>query len=336
MFLLLLVKLQKEDGVSRPVDTVTCQSIVWSLLYAAITTRQDIAQAVGVVSQFCANPTQSHLTAAKRILRYLKGTVYLGLSYKKCADGNLIGYSDADWAGDVDDRHSTSGNVFLLAKGAVSWLSKKQATVALSTAEAKYVALSAATQEAIWLRRLLTDVGESLEDPIVINEDNQGAIAMAENPVGHARAKHIYIRFHFVREGVQNGAIILKYVATGEMIADILTKPLPKHPFEKLVMELGIRIIKYLSTVKRHFRLHSLCILQGGAEDFFFSGSFFYIPPPRSIQIFRTPQAISRKINTPPPPSPLPRNIKINICIIVNYICLKSQETCLIRTSREL
>ena len=87
--------------------------------------------------------------------------------------GNLIGYSDADWAGDVHDRHSTSGNVFLLAKGAMSWLSKKQATVALATAEAEYVALSAATQEAIWLRRLLTDVGEPLEDPIVINEDNR-------------------------------------------------------------------------------------------------------------------------------------------------------------------
>ena len=123
------VKLQKEDSVSRPVDTISYQSIVGSLLYAAITTRPDITQAVGVVSKFCANPTQSHLTAAKRILRYLKGTVYLGLSYKKCADGNLIGYSGADWAGDVDDRHSTSGNVFLLAKGAVSWLSKKQATV---------------------------------------------------------------------------------------------------------------------------------------------------------------------------------------------------------------
>ena len=169
----------------------------------------------------------------------LKGTVYLGLSYKKCADGNLIGYSDADWAGDVDDRHSTSGNVFLLAKGAVSWLSKKQATVALSTTEAEYVALSAATQEAIWLRRLLTDVGESLEDLIVINEDNQKAIAMAENPVGHARTKHIDIRYHFVREGVQDGAIILKYVATGEM-----TKPLPKHPIEKLVMELGMKTVK--------------------------------------------------------------------------------------------
>ncbi|XP_068692965.1 uncharacterized protein [Montipora capricornis] len=155
------VRLQKEDGVSRPVDTILYQSIIGSLLYAAITTRPDIAQAVGVVSKFCANPTQSHLTAAKRILRYLKGTVYLGLSYK-CADVNLIGYSDADWAGDVDDRHSTSGNVFLLAKGAVSWLSKKQATVALSTAESEYVALSTATQDAIWLRRLLTNVGKPL------------------------------------------------------------------------------------------------------------------------------------------------------------------------------
>ena len=179
------VKLQKEDSVSRPVEAISYQSIVGSPLYAAITTRPDIAQAVGVVSKFCGNPTQSHLTAAKRILRYLKGTVYLGLNYKKCADGNLIGYSDADWAGDVDDRHSISGNLFLLAKGAVSWLSKKQATVTLSTAEAEYVPLSAATQEVIWLRRLLTNVGEPLEDPIVINEDNQGAIAMAKNPVGH-------------------------------------------------------------------------------------------------------------------------------------------------------
>ena len=196
------VKLQKEDGVSGPVDVISYQSIVGSLLYAAIATRPGIAQAVGVVSKFCANPTQSHFTAAKRILRYLKGTVSLGLSYKKCADGILTGYSDADWAGDVDDRHSTSGNVFSLARGAVSWLSKKQATVALSTAEAEYVALSTATQEAIWLRRLLTDVGEPLEESIVIHEDNQGAIAMAKNPVGHARTKHIDICYHFVREGV--------------------------------------------------------------------------------------------------------------------------------------
>ena len=238
------VKLQKEDGVSRLVDAILYQSIVGSLLYAAIATRPNIAQAVGVVSKFCASPTQGHLTAAKRILRYLKETTYLGLSYKTCAEGNLTGYSDADWAGDIDDRHSTSGNVFLLAGGAVSWLSKKQATVALSTAEAEYVALSAATQEVIWLRRLLTDVGVPPEGPTVVHEDNQGAIAMAKNPVGHARTKHIDIRYHFVREGVQNGAIVLKYIATDEMIADMLTKPLPKHRFEKLVTELGMKTVK--------------------------------------------------------------------------------------------
>ena len=238
------VKLQKEDGFSRPVDATSYQSMVGSLLYAAIATRPDIAQAVGVVSKFCANPTQNHLTAAKRILRYLKATAYLGLSYKKCANGNLIGYSDADWAGDIDDRHSTSGNVFSFACGAVSWLSKKQATVALSTAEAEYVALSTATQEAIWLRRLLADVGEPPEGPTEIYEDNQGAISMAKNPVGHARTKHIDIRYHFVREGVQDGAIALKYIATDEMIADILTKPLPKHRFQKLVTELGMKTVK--------------------------------------------------------------------------------------------
>ena len=134
--------------------------------------------------------------------------------------------------------------MFLLAKGAVSWLSKKQATVALSTTKAEYVALSTATQEAIWLRRLFTDVEEPLEEPVVINEDNQEAIAMAKNAAVHARTKHIDIRYHFVREGVQNGTITLKYVATDEMIADILTKPLPKHPFEKLVFELGIKTVK--------------------------------------------------------------------------------------------
>jgi len=116
----------------------------------------------------------------------------------------------------------------------VSWLSKKQALVALSTTEAEYVALSMVTQEALWLRRLLTDVGKPLHEPIVINKDNQGGIALAKNPVGHAGT--IDIRYPFVSEGVQDGGIILKHVTTGEMIADVLTKPPPKHPFEKLVI----------------------------------------------------------------------------------------------------
>ncbi|PFX11785.1 Retrovirus-related Pol polyprotein from transposon TNT 1-94 [Stylophora pistillata] len=129
------VKLQKGHGFSRPVDLTLYLLILGSLLYATIATLPDIAQALGVVLKFCANPTQNHLTATKRIFRYLKATAYLGFSYKKCADEDLIGYSDADWVGDMDDHRGASGNVSSLACGAVSWLSKNQATVALSTTE---------------------------------------------------------------------------------------------------------------------------------------------------------------------------------------------------------
>ena len=131
--------------------------MVGSLLYAATATRSDIAHAVGVVSKLNSKPTEAHLIAVKRILRYLKGTVNLALQYGKTSDRQLIGYSDADWAGDLDDHHSTTGNLFIMARGLIDWLSKKQGVVALSTSEAEYVALSAATQEATWLRRLLSD-----------------------------------------------------------------------------------------------------------------------------------------------------------------------------------
>lgn len=138
------VKLRKSDGVSKSVDQHTYQSMVGSLLYAAMATRPDIAQAVTAVSKFNANPDASNLTAVKRIRRSLKGTVNLALKYEKSDSGALIGYSDADWAGDQDDRQSTTGNIFLLSGGVVSWLSKKQATVPLSTAEAGYITLGQA------------------------------------------------------------------------------------------------------------------------------------------------------------------------------------------------
>ena len=205
----LSVKLKKDDGVSKEVNSVTYQSIVGSLLYAAIATRPDIAQAVGVVAKFSAKPTEAHLTAAKRILRYLKGTLNIAIKYQK-SDNGLIGYTDSDWAGDLDDRHSTTGNVFLMAGGPISWLSKKQAVVALSTSEAEYVALSSATQEVVWLRKLLiADLKVALQQPTVLMEDNQGTIAIARNPVAHARTKHIDIRYHYIREAVQNGIVNL-------------------------------------------------------------------------------------------------------------------------------
>ena len=236
------VKLIKDDGVSAKVDKSLYQSLVGSLLYAAVATRPDIGQSVSAVSKYSSDPTMAHLTAAKRVLRYLKGTMDLGLTYKK-SDGNVLkAYSDSDWAGDQDDRHSTSGYVSVLSGGAVNWLSKKQASVALSTAEAEYIALSAATQEVIWLRRLLEDFGVNMSLSTEVLEDNQGAIAISKNPVRHNRTKHIDIRYHFIREAVEDGTVRLTYCPTKDMVADILTKPLPKGQFQLLRAKLGLSL----------------------------------------------------------------------------------------------
>eukprot|EP00731_Ephydatia_muelleri_P018948 Em0011g988a len=237
------VKLVKDDGAAKLADSVCYQSMVGSLLYAAIATRPDIAQAVGAVSKFNSCPTETHLTGVKHILRYLKGTINLGLKFEKTADSSIIGFSDADWAGDLDNRHSTSGNLFVMSGGAISWLSKKQPVVALSTTEAEYVALGAATQEVVWLRRLLSDIKASPKMPTIISEDNQGTIAIARNPVYHARTKHIDIKYHYVREALMDGVIDLVYCPTQQMTADILTKPLSRDQFETLRHEMGLKDI---------------------------------------------------------------------------------------------
>lgn len=151
-----------------------------------------------------------------------------------------IGFSDADWAGDTNDRKSTSGYVFMLSGGAVSWSSKKQKCVALSTAEAEYIALSSAAQESIWLRQLLTELGKSLEMPTVLFEDNKSSIAMTRNPQFHGRAKHIDIKHHFIREQVSRGKVQLEYCPTAEMTADILTKALSREKFSKLRIKSGV------------------------------------------------------------------------------------------------
>ena len=153
----------------------------------------------------------------------------------------LKAYSDADWAGDHDDRHSTSGVVCLLSGGAISWLSNKQASVALSTAEAEYIALCATTQEVVWLRRLLAELGVELPIATEVLEDNQGTIAISKNPVNHNRTKHIDIKYHYVREAMENKVITLTYCPTKEMVADPLTKPLPREQFETLRHDMGLK-----------------------------------------------------------------------------------------------
>lgn len=219
-------------------DQKSYQSLIGSLMYLALCTRPDIAFAVGMLARFNSKPNQSHWTAAKRVLRYLRGTANFGVVYS--GNANLVGYSDADWAGSLDDRKSTSGYIFQVSGGPVSWRSKKQETVALSTAEAEYVALSSASQECVWMRKLVSELGTPPEGPTVIMEDNQSCISMARNPQFHGRAKHIDIKHHFIREQVNSGAVDLQYCPTGEMLADILTKGLPQQQFSILREKAGI------------------------------------------------------------------------------------------------
>ena len=147
----------------------------------------------------------------------MKGTLDFGLKFF-VDEGNLqlIGFSDADWAGDIDTRHSTSGYVFQIGNSTISWCSKKQITVAKSTTEAEYVSLALAAQEAIWLRSLLSDLGQKVTSPTNIFEDNQGAIQLAKNPKFHNRTKHIDVTYHFIRERVNSDEISVTYCSTNE------------------------------------------------------------------------------------------------------------------------
>ena len=181
------------------------------------------------------------LNAAKHILRYLNKTSEFGLHYKETGK-MLYGFADSDWAGSCDDRKSYTGYIFSLAGAAVSYESKKQTTVALSTAEAEYMAISAATKEIQYLRNLLTNIGltKYVKIPTILYGDNIGAQQLVRNPVYHSRSKHIDIRVHHVREVYQQGILDLKYVPSTENVADILTKIMQKGKHQYLLQKLGI------------------------------------------------------------------------------------------------
>jgi len=234
-------KLTKASEESETVDKGLYQSAVGSLLYLSTWTRPDITFAVSTVAKFCSNPSREHWAAVKRIMRYLRGTISFGLCYSRGGTDVCAGYSDADWAGDVSDRKSTSGYVFQIGDSTVSWRSKKQNCVALSTAEAEYVALASAAQEAIWISNLVEALTNKRTGSIIIYEDNQSAISMSKNPQFHCRAKHIDIKYHFVRDQVEKETVTLKYCPTKDMIADMLTKGLHKEQFYKLRSMAGVK-----------------------------------------------------------------------------------------------
>jgi hypothetical protein len=233
------ISLSKTGGNELPPDN-QYQALVGSLIYLAVNTRPDISHAVGVLSRFMSCPTDRHWEAAKHVLRYLRGTPDLGLTYS----GNTPSeqqevleaamYADADFAADVDKRRSTTGAVMLMQGAAVLWISKLQSIVATSTAEAEYIASATATKEGLWVRKLLGDIYGRVAT-LNLKVDNQAAIVLiSEHTAGKSgRSKHIDLQFNFVSESFQRGEVSVSFVPTAEQRADIFTKQLSGPVFKK-------------------------------------------------------------------------------------------------------
>ncbi|GJV64548.1 retrovirus-related pol polyprotein from transposon TNT 1-94 [Tanacetum coccineum] len=234
-------RLRHDDG--EPVDETLFKQLVGSLMYIT-STRPDIQFVVSFISRFMSKPTETHLAAAKRVMRYIQGTLDYGIWYKRGGKGKMEVFTDSDYAGDLNDRKSTSGYSVLWDGAAVSWSSKKQSIVALSSTEAEYVAAASCACQVIWVPQILEELGVKQIRGSVIKCDNTSAIQLSINPVFHGRCKHIGVRFHFLRDLVSKGTISLEYVETKEQVADILTKPLHRDDFERLRERLGVCSLK--------------------------------------------------------------------------------------------
>ena len=232
-------KLKKEDG-GKAADVTYYRSLIGNLLYLTAT-RPDLMYAASLLSRFMQSPSHFHLGAAKRVLRYVQGTTDLGLSFQKNHALNLVGYCDSDLGGSLDDMKSTSGYCFSFGSAIFSWLSKKQQSVAQSSAEAEYISASVATSQAIWLRKILADLGHHQIEGTVLYCDNKSAIAMAKNPVHHNRTRHIALKHHFIRQAIEDKEIQLEFCRSEEQLSDIFTKALPRERFQQLRAKLGIR-----------------------------------------------------------------------------------------------
>jgi hypothetical protein len=217
----------------------TCRVEIGSLIYASVSTRPDITHATNIVSRYMTNPTKMSVVMIKRILRYLAGVPHLGLIYdnkSNNSDGEVIisGYCDADWGGDLVDRKSTTGYCTFINNNLISWNSKKQRTVALSSTEAEYMAINEVAKELMWLRIILKEMNVKVKTPSILYVDNQSAIKISENDTEHDRTKHIDIRYYFIRDLISSGEMKLRWVSTGEQLADIFTKPLGGTIFTNL------------------------------------------------------------------------------------------------------
>ncbi|GJW10003.1 retrovirus-related pol polyprotein from transposon TNT 1-94 [Tanacetum coccineum] len=231
-------KLDK-DLQGTPVDATLYRGMIGSLVYLT-SSRPDLIYVICLCARYQAKPIEKHLNAVKRIFRYLKGTINMGLWYSKDTGVSLTAYSDADHAGCQDTRRSTSGSAQFLGDKLVSWSSKKQKSTAISSTEAEYIALSRCCAQILWMRSQLTDYGFQFTK-IPLYCDNKSVIALCCNNVQHSRAKHIDARYHFIKKQVENGIVKLYFFRTKYQLADIFTKPLPRERFNFLIEKLGMR-----------------------------------------------------------------------------------------------
>nr|KYP46744.1 Retrovirus-related Pol polyprotein from transposon TNT 1-94 [Cajanus cajan] len=243
------LKLDK-DADGKSVNATLYRQMVGCLRYLCCS-RPDICFSVGLLSRFMENPKVSHFAAGRRVLSYIKGTVDYGILLPNATHqygGELVGYSDSDWAGDKDECRSTTGYIFLLGKSPISWCSKLQPVVALSSCEAEYISAAYTACQALWLESLVNQILSRPERTITLKIDNKSAISLAKNPIHHGRSKHIETRFHFIREKVREKKLQLEHCGTKEQLADIMTKPLNTRKFIEFRKRLNVKSVAELGS----------------------------------------------------------------------------------------
>ncbi|GLT61624.1 hypothetical protein SLA2020_343190 [Shorea laevis] len=213
--------------------------MIGNLLYLSAT-EPDIMYSVSVLSRFMQSLSEIHLKGAKRILKYVKGTIDFGVMYSRSNEIKLLGFTDSDWVGSEDDMESTSGCCFSIGSGMISWCSRKQDAVAQSTAKSEYIAIANAANQAIWIRKVMRDLKHAQKEPTVILRDNKSTIAIVRNPVFHRRSRHIKVKYHSIREAEHDNEVQLIHYSSEEQIANIFTKGLQKSKFKLLREQVGM------------------------------------------------------------------------------------------------
>ena len=248
-------------------DKIPYRKGIGSVMYAMIGSRPDVAYSLSELSKYLDNPGARHWKEFKHLVRYLKGSKDFGLCYERTGGLKLEAYVDASFANDVDSRKSTSGFVIMLGGNVVSWISRRQSMVTLSSTEAEYVALTSCMQELIWIEKILSDFGIEIKEPIVIYEDNQACIKMVDQESFSKRTKHIDIRYHFIKEKVKSGRYELRYCTSEMQIADLLTKALPKAKVKLFRRMCGLQDINVLRANERDARIYDDRSIQDQGKD---------------------------------------------------------------------